>query len=72
MGSMKAASIGVCVHSGWAAVVAITGGQGAEEVLDRRRVVIIDSKVAGADPALSLCCEKGNSYRGKTSDPLCV
>jgi hypothetical protein len=48
VGCMKAAAIGVCVHSGWAAVVAITGGQGAEEVLDRRRVVIIDSKVAGA------------------------
>ncbi len=48
MGSMKAAAIGVCVHSGWAAVVAITGGQGAEEVLDRRRVVLIDCKVAGA------------------------
>jgi hypothetical protein len=45
---MKAAAIGVCVHSGWGAVVTITGGQGAEEVLDRRRVVIIDSKVAGA------------------------
>ena len=48
MGSMKAAAIGVCVHSGWAAVVAITGGQGAEEVLDRRRLVVIDSKMAGA------------------------
>ena len=47
MGSMKAAAIGVCVHSGWGAVVAITGGQGAEEVLVRRRVVIIDSKMAG-------------------------
>ncbi len=48
MGCMRAAAIGVCVHSGWAAVVAITGAQGVEEVLDRRRVVIIDSKLAGA------------------------
>jgi len=46
--SMKAAAIGVSVHSGWGAVVTIAGNRGAEEVLDRRRVVIIDSKVAGA------------------------
>ena len=45
---MKAAAIAVCVHSGWGAVVTLTDGQGAEEILDRRRVVIIDSKVAGA------------------------
>jgi hypothetical protein len=45
---MKAAAIGVSVHSGWGAVVTVTGKRGAEEVLDRRRVVIIDSKVAGA------------------------
>jgi hypothetical protein len=48
VGGMKAAAIGVCVHSGWAAVVTISDAPGAEEVLDRRRVVIIDSKVAGA------------------------
>ena len=48
MGSMKAAAIGVSVHSGWGAVVAIAGGQGVEEILLRRRVVIIDSKIAGS------------------------
>jgi hypothetical protein len=48
VGSMKTASIGVCVHSGWAAVVAIAGKRGAEEILDRRRLVVIDSKMAGA------------------------
>src|SRR6478672_3588361 len=45
---MKAAAIGVSIHSGWGAVVIIAGNRGAEEVLDRRRVVIIDSKMAGA------------------------
>jgi hypothetical protein len=45
---MKAAAIGVSVHSGWGAVVAIAGRQGVEEILLRRRLVIIDSKVAGA------------------------
>ncbi|MGZ4876800.1 MAG: hypothetical protein ACXVIO_01385 [Candidatus Angelobacter sp.] len=45
---MKSAAIGVSVHSGWGAIVAMAGGRGAEEVLDRRRLVIIDSKIAGA------------------------
>lgn len=45
---MKAAAIGVSVHSGWGAVVAIAGGRGMEEVLLRRRVVIIDSKIVGS------------------------
>jgi len=45
---MKSAAIGVSVHSGWGAVVAIAGGQGMEEILLRRRVVIIDSKIVGS------------------------
>jgi len=45
---MKSAAIGVSVHSGWGAVVAMAGNQGLEEVLDRRRLVIIDPNVAGA------------------------
>lgn len=45
---MKSAAIGVSVHSGWGAVVAIAGRQGLEEILLRRRVVIIDSKIAGS------------------------
>ena len=48
MRSMKAAAIGVSVHSGWGAVVAIVGERGMEEVLLRRRVVIIDPKIAGS------------------------
>jgi hypothetical protein len=45
---MKSAAIGVSVHSGWGAVVAIAGERGMEEILLRRRVVIIDSKIAGS------------------------
>jgi hypothetical protein len=45
---MKAAAIGVSVHSGWGAVVAIAGEPGMEEILLHRRVVIIDSKIAGS------------------------
>jgi hypothetical protein len=44
---MKAAAIGVSVHSGWGAVVAIAGKRGAEEVIDRRRLNIIDPVTAG-------------------------
>ncbi|HEY2171467.1 MAG TPA: hypothetical protein VGJ30_17710 [Candidatus Angelobacter sp.] len=45
---MKAAAIGVSVHSGWGVVVAIAGGPCEEEVLVRRRVTIIDPKIADA------------------------
>jgi hypothetical protein len=45
---MNTAAIGVSIHSGWGAVVAISGRRGMEEVLHRSRVVIIDSKVAGS------------------------
>jgi hypothetical protein len=45
---LKSAAIGVSVHSGWGAVVAIASERGKEEVLLRRRVVIIDSKNAGS------------------------
>jgi hypothetical protein len=45
---MKSAAIGVSVHSGWGATVVMAGATGREEVLDRRRLVIIDPKVTGA------------------------
>jgi hypothetical protein len=45
---LKSAAIGVSVHSGWGALVAIAGKPGAEEILFRSRVVIIDSKIAGS------------------------
>jgi hypothetical protein len=45
---MKSAAIGISVHSGWGIVVAMAGGRGAEKVLDRRRLVIIDPKTIGA------------------------
>jgi hypothetical protein len=45
---MKRAVIGARVHSGWAAVLAVAGEPAAAEVLDRRRIVIVDSAVVGA------------------------
>ena len=44
---MKPAAIGVRVHSGWGAVVAVAGQNGAEEIIERRKVVIIDAKKPG-------------------------
>jgi hypothetical protein len=44
---MKAAAIGVSVHSGWGAIVAIAGAPGEEDILLRRRVTIIDPQIAG-------------------------
>jgi hypothetical protein len=46
--SVKSAAIGVSVHCGWGAMVVMAGAPGREEVLDRRRLFIIDPKVKGA------------------------
>jgi hypothetical protein len=45
---MKTCAIGIRVHSGWGALVAASGGADDVEVIDRRRVDIIDRKAAGA------------------------
>jgi len=44
---MKSATIGVRVHSGWGAVVAVAGESGAKEIIERRKVVIVDAKKPG-------------------------
>jgi len=44
---MKPAAIGVRVHSGWGALIAVAGQSGAEEIIERRKVVIIDAKKQG-------------------------
>jgi hypothetical protein len=46
---MKRAAIGVRAHSGWAALVAVTGKPGAVQVLDRRRIVIADTQSSGTN-----------------------
>jgi hypothetical protein len=45
---LKRAAIGVRAHSGWAALVAVTGRPGSVRVLDRRRIVIADPQTPGA------------------------
>src|SRR6516225_3117232 len=44
---MKPAAIGIRVHSGWGAVVIVAGQPGAEEIIDRRKLLIIDPKAPG-------------------------
>ena len=45
---MKACAIGIRVHSGWGALVTVAGEAGSLEVIDRRRVEIIDRTAPGA------------------------
>jgi hypothetical protein len=45
---MKECAIGIRVHSGWGALVAVAGEPGAIDVVERRRIEIIDRNAAGA------------------------
>jgi hypothetical protein len=45
---MKRAAIAIRVHSGWGALVAVAGNPAVAEILDRRRIEIMDRKAAGA------------------------
>ena len=42
MKTTKSAAFGVRPHSGWAAVVAVTGSVRAPEILDRRRIALVE------------------------------
>ena len=46
---MERAAIGIRVHSGWGALVVVSGRRPSVEVLDRRRVVITNPNSAGAN-----------------------
>ena len=46
---MQAAAIGIRPHSGWAALVVVSGVPGAIEVIDRRKIVITASNIQGAN-----------------------
>ena len=46
---MKSAAIGIRVHSGWGAVVAVSGREAdGPEILERKHITIIDPTAAGA------------------------
>jgi hypothetical protein len=44
---MKPAAIGIRVHSGWGALVVVAGQNGRQEVLERRKVVIVAPQAKG-------------------------
>src|ERR1700678_574554 len=46
---MQPAAIGIRAHSGWAAVVVVSGAPGAIEIIDRRKIVITASNVKEAN-----------------------
>jgi hypothetical protein len=45
---MKPAAIGFRMHSGWGACVVLCGSAGEPELLDRKRIVVIDPAMPGA------------------------
>lgn len=45
---MKPAAIGVRMHSGWGALVALSNAAGKIEVIERRRIVVISESAPGA------------------------
>ena len=45
---MNRVALGVRVHSGWGALVGVSGTPGAEEIIERSRVEITDPKMPGA------------------------
>jgi hypothetical protein len=55
----RAAVVGLRAHSGWAALVAIARSPGGPEVVDRRRVVLADPRVAGSLQPYHAAAERG-------------
>src|SRR6267143_6650973 len=45
---MKRAAIGIRAHSGWGALVVVSGSPSTVDVIDRRRIAITDPNIAGA------------------------
>jgi hypothetical protein len=45
---MKNAAFGIRVHSGWGVFVCVSGDPAAPNVVDRRRVVMIEQAMEGA------------------------
>jgi hypothetical protein len=45
---MKSAALGIRMHSGWGALVVVSGDAASLEVLDRRRIVTIDPQIIGS------------------------
>lgn len=82
MKTIKSAAFGVRAHSGWAAVVVIAGSIRAPELLDRRRIVLVDQSeatpnVPGRGPeqpyhvAKELRPEEAEQYLARSANNAC-
>ena len=45
--SMKNAAFGIRMHSGWGVLVCISGNVSAPEIVDRRRIVVVEATMEG-------------------------
>jgi len=61
---MKPAALGVRMHSGWGVLVAVSGDPGSPEVIDRRRIVITDPAIPGANQPYHHAARLGVSGTG--------
>jgi hypothetical protein len=46
---MKNAAVGIRMHSGWGVLVCISGELAAPEIIDRRRIVVVEPTLEGAN-----------------------
>jgi hypothetical protein len=56
---MNRAAIGIRVHSGWGALVAISSDSGRVEVLERERIELVDPRIPGAKQPYHFAKKRG-------------
>jgi len=68
---MKHAALGFRMHSGWGVLVAVSSSTNSVELIERRRVVIADPKIPGANQpyhfAASLTLSEAQEYLAKSA-----
>lgn len=65
-------AIGIKAHSGWAAIAAVAGDLKTPQVLDRRRISVVDPGVRGANQpyhfAKTLVLKEANAYLERSAE----
>src|SRR5580692_8187755 len=61
---MKRAAVGVRMHSGWGVLVAVSGDANSVEVVERKRIVITDPAIPGANQPYHHAAGLGTSELG--------
>jgi hypothetical protein len=69
---MKRAALGVRMHSGWGVLVAVCGASDSLEVIERRRIVVIDPTMPGAKQPYHYAAQRPTSRvrDGEGGQPL--